>query len=863
MQSKSKKQFAKGRFVYEGERTKEISFPLGGIGTGSIGFGGNGRLMDWEIFNRPNKGSLAGMSHLAIRAENKDGVLSTRILNSDIKKDLVGQYSKKIFNGYGFGPSGATMVGFPHFRRGSFIGKFPIARLELEEDEFPGKAAITAFNPFLPLNDKDSSLPAAFFEVEVENNTSEELGYTIAFSVQNPSETASVNRYFCKDGISGISLDQADTQPCQPEYGNLTVATDAENITYQEYWYRGTWSDGGSVFWRNFSTGALKNRTYQEPGNRDMCTLAATVAVRPGEKQRVKFLLSWNYPNCYNYWNPCLDENGEDIQWKNYYATLFPHSADTALYALKEWDRLFRGTKEFQNALFSSTLPEEALDAISSTISVLKSPTVLRLEDGSFYGWEGVHEQAGSCEGSCTHVWNYAYALPFLFPSLERSMRELDYRYNQWPDGKMTFRLALPIGREPWTHRACVDGQMGGVIKTYREWKLCGDDEWLKKLWPSVKKSLEYAWIPSNPDHWDADRDGVLEGRQHHTLDMELFGPSSWLEGFYLAALKAAAEMAEAMGEPEDAKSYLALFEKGKAWCDKNLFNGVYYEHAIDLTDKSLLTPYEDAERVYWNKEAGEIKYQIAHGSAIDQVIGQWHANLCGLGEIFDKKQLHSALRSIYHTNYKTSFRNFANPFRIFCLDDESGTVICDYPKGVQKPVIPVPYCEETMHGFEYQAAALMISEGMAEEGMELVAAVRDRYTGENRNPWNEFECGSNYARSMASFSLLPLTSRFSFDMRQGKIGFDPMMEFAVDGEFRSFWSVDSAWGTLLLTEKKMELTVKGGCLPLRTLVLPFLSVPPVCVEADQERICPSFKAGELSWGEEPCQICRSLVILR
>ena len=53
---------------YTGDFTNEISFPLGGIGTGSIGLGGNGRLIDWEIFNRPSKGSINGYSHLAIKA---------------------------------------------------------------------------------------------------------------------------------------------------------------------------------------------------------------------------------------------------------------------------------------------------------------------------------------------------------------------------------------------------------------------------------------------------------------------------------------------------------------------------------------------------------------------------------------------------------------------------------------------------------------------------------------------------------------------------------------------------------------------------------------------------------------------------
>ncbi len=57
-------------FTYTGNRTQEISFPLGGIGTGSIGLAGNARLIDWEIANLPNKGSVNGFSHFAIKAEH-------------------------------------------------------------------------------------------------------------------------------------------------------------------------------------------------------------------------------------------------------------------------------------------------------------------------------------------------------------------------------------------------------------------------------------------------------------------------------------------------------------------------------------------------------------------------------------------------------------------------------------------------------------------------------------------------------------------------------------------------------------------------------------------------------------------------
>ena len=37
-----------------------------------------------------------------------------------------------------------------------------------------------------------------------------------------------------------------------------------------------------------------------------------------------------------------------------------------------------------------------------------------------------------------------------------------------------------------------------------------------------MKRALEFAWVPGG---WDANRDGVLEGVQHNTYDVEFYGP--------------------------------------------------------------------------------------------------------------------------------------------------------------------------------------------------------------------------------------------------------------------------------------------------------------------------------------------------
>lgn len=817
---------------YHGAKLREISFPLGGIGSGCIGLGGDGRLKEWEIFNKPNKTGLNGFSHFAIRAEKDGKVIDARVLNGDLAAPYTGQTGNYMWRGFGHGPFRETLAGIPHFEDVTFVGEFPFAQLSFADKVFPGQLSLTAFNPFIPMNAKDSSLPAAFFTIHVKNTTSEPLNYTIAGSVSNhfPIREGLCTLRRDENGFTYLVQSSSQAEPDDVRYGDITLATDAKDVSIQQYWYRGRWYDNLAVFWSNFSTiGPLQNRVYDavpaytDPQGQDTCTIAAPIHLEPGGETDIRFIIAWSFPNNCNYWNKDYGRGDGKGQWKNYYATLFHDSADAARYALQNWKQLEGSSRVFCDTLFSQTLPAEVIDAVSANISILKSPTCWRLEDGSFYGWEGCHTHSGSCEGSCTHVWNYAYALPFLFPELERSMRENDFNYNMDKNGGMQFRLMLPLGSPRCNFRPCCDGQFGGIIKTYRDWKISGDDAWLRKLWPMVKQSLEYAWSPANEDGWDADCDGVLEGRQHHTLDMELFGPSSWLNSMYLAALKAGAIMAEHLGDTDSAEKYRTLFEKGSAFVNSELFNGEYFFQKIDLNDRSILDPYvasttksltgDTVYDAYWNDEAKELKCQIGEGCMIDQVLGQWHADMSGLGTILDDDKVLSALHAIHRYNYKPDMRRHVNPCRMYFMADESATVICEWPEGKQKPVIAAPYSEESFHGMEYQVASHMIRRGMLKEGLDVVRAVRQRYDGERRNPWNEIECGSNYARSMASYALVVAYSGFSYDLCQGRIGFHPVQEM---NEHHYFWSVGNAWGSFRQAAKQASFTVTQGSISIQ-----------------------------------------------
>ncbi|UCG28268.1 MAG: hypothetical protein JSV24_02590, partial [Bacteroidales bacterium] len=247
--------------------------------------------------------------------------------------------------------------------------------------------------------------------------------------------------------------------------------------------------------------------------------------------------------------------------YKPWYANRFGSIEEVIKYWQLHYNNLKNNSALFSDALYASTLPPEVIEAVAANLTILKSPTILRQEDGRLWNFEGCSDETGCCHGSCTHVWNYAQAIPHLFPSLERTLRETEFFVSQNDLGHQTFRTNLPI--RPVTHNfhAASDGQLGGIMKVYRDWHISGNTEWMKTLYPKVKQSLDYCI-----NIWDPRHKGVLEEPHHNTYDIEFWGPDGMCSSFYLGALTAFIEMSVLLDQPVDL--YQDLLNAGKKYME-------------------------------------------------------------------------------------------------------------------------------------------------------------------------------------------------------------------------------------------------------------------------------------------------------
>jgi uncharacterized protein (DUF608 family) len=780
---------------YDENHISKIALPIGGIGTGTVSINGRGSLVDWEIMNIPGKGFST------VTTGNDAPFFAIHINNGDTSftKGLIGPLLDYEYEHMEGRP--VDHHGIPRFQKATFDAAYPFGIVNLSDENLPVEVKIKAFNPLIPGDADASGIPIAVLQYEVENKTSKPMQVSVCGSIRNfigkdgskyrvdwkgdkiyEGAVKNKNEYRENGKIRGINFLPGEVDKSDPAWGTMALTTDATGtVSYRTSSVSNAWANSVLDFWDDFSDDGIlveKTETFDDD---PMASLSVTQNVAANGKTVFSFYLTWHFPNRKAWSNEVVG---------NYYTTQYKDAWDVIEETYPELNELEDKTLQFVNSFLSSDLPEVVKESALFNLSTLRSQTVFRIKSGHMMGWEGCMDNFGSCAGSCTHVWNYEQATAFLFGDLAKTMRDVEFNYATRDNGSMSFRAGLPLINAQ-SGGVAADGQMGTIMKMYRDWQLLGDTEFLKKSWPNVKKALAFAWEENS---WDANSDGVMEGSQHNTMDVNYSGPNPQMQFWYLGALKAAAKMAKAMGEDDFAKKCENIFASGSKWTDENLFNGEYYEHMVlDHETKKEITDYSAPNMP---------KYQLAKGCLVDQLVGQYMAHICGLGYLASEKNIKTTLKSILKYNSMETMENHFNNMRSYALADEKALLMASWPNG--RPKVPFPYFSEVMTGFEYAAAVGMMYEGMQQEGIEVVKNIRDRYDGKKRSPFDEAECGHHYARAMASWAANLALTGFNFSALDKSIAF-------TDKPGNYFWSNGTAWGTAKVTDDGVDIRVDSG----------------------------------------------------
>ena len=757
------------RKVYRGAELETIGMPCGGIGAGQLYVRGDGTLAQWWISNEytwtgygypMDCNTSLGKHTTGYRREPYRPV-------SPIQQGFAVQAT---------GPQGKVWVkelsreGFDDI---GFIGEYPVATIVYRDkgSDFPLRIEAEVFTPWIPLATRDSANPATVLQYRLTNAGSEPFQVTLAGWLQKFGDMTLAGRGAAVKSFEALESVDGALEALVHGKAQAAEATD----------------------W---------------PGQRDKFdALGTSLSLAGGQTKTATFFITWYFPGRVLQTQNQFPENGTEVG--NMYENWYKNSADVASYMDKHFERLYRETMLFRDTYHDTTLPYWFANRIIMPVSCLATNTSQWWRNGRFWGFEG----SGCCFGTCGHVYNYAQAHAWLFPELARTVRlmqDLGPGFDE-TTGRISYRgvkgTTADVVPGAWGYAA--DAQCGYVLKFYREHLLSADRKFLDDIWPKVKQAMEY--LISR----DGNSDGVIEDKQHTTWDTNLFGANSYVGTWYLAALRAAEEMARLEDDESAAKRYRRLYESGRRFALEKLWNGEYFIH---------VPPQEEHD------PATTIEYTT--GCLSDQLLGQNWAHTLDLGYLYPAKKIRKTLASVYRYNWAPDVgydpnypqvgprhQGFPNP-RVFAFAGEPGLFVLTWPDG-KWPKLPVLHNPEIWTASEYQVGAHMLYEGMVEKAMNLVRGVDLRHNGANRNPWDEIECGDHYARAMSSWGCLLGASGYIYDGPAGKIGFAPRL---TPEDFKCFFSGAQGWGSLVQQRQGKAQTnaieVKWGRLRVKSLVL-------------------------------------------
>ncbi|ANW95302.1 hypothetical protein AXE80_02925 [Wenyingzhuangia fucanilytica] len=795
--------------IYNDEELKYIAMPCGGIGTGQVEITGEGKLVFTEsVYNQmqqPNTGHglSSGYNYInPVVLESKvNNAFSIRI------KEASGNYKVLRLNHQDFDDI-------------QFIGEYPMSQLTYQKKngKLPIEIKSEVFSPFVPLNLRSSSNPVTVIRYSIKNTSDKSVEVALSGWLKNiefpiKSKVSYTNTIMKSKGVKGLSLemnpkDTSESVMKHPQLGGFSLSvldknanvlvSNLSNETFLQQWEKGE---------------KIKNSKQSYTSETAIGgQVVSHIKVAPNKTKVVTFLVTWYFPNAYENGKRYKQARDEAPGWVGHlYNNWYTNAFDVASYVSANFNALYSDTKHFRNTYHNTSLPYWLANRITMPVSTLAAGNIAIWKNGRLYAYEGI----GFCQGTCGHVYNFVTAISKLFPELERSVRLLqdfneDEPYSGYSkSGRINFR-GYGANDPNAIHSYASDAQSGYVLKAYREHLNSKDNTFLDAIWDKVKMAIGYHIFKDGAEI-GLEPNGVLEGKQTF-WDPMWYGPNPYNNTLYLAALRAAEEMAKVQGEFNLAKRYHAIFETGSTFMNEHMWNGEYYVHLYPTgfkSDNGIRNGFSSPEVIDSNAEAfikgfnnGAPNYYISTGCDAQQLFGQNWAHQLGLGYILPQQHCLTAANSIYQYNYTPDIGtvyNFQKPkHRTLAAIGEGAMVNGSWPKTPPKNFENLHDKANIWTGLEYEASCDMINEGLVKEGLVVIRSIHDRYNGTKRNPWNEIEGSDHYSRAMHSWNVLLSISGFTYNGPKGIIGYNPKL---TPENFKSFFSASEGWGNYSQTK--------------------------------------------------------------
>ena len=646
---------------------------------------------------------------------------------------------------------------------GDYYSLYPKSWYDYRWDKFPAHVVLEQFSPILPDNYRETSYPVAVYRWHAENTTDHAVTVSVLLSWANMVgwfrsfsrdlsgglDAGTRDRLINQDGMKGILFDRNRNGAVQDEWdGQFAIAalqSPGVEVTYQTTYLPE--DTERSDIWKSFaSNGRLANsdQNWVSSGEKLAGAIAVRFTLKPGEKRVVPMVIAWDLP---------IVQFGTGRKWYRHYTDFYGTTGTNALQiardgltnaakwsdAIDAWQAPYVNDESkplwYRGALFNElyTVADTGSFWGRPVGSDPKTPNTFTFMECFDYPYYGTLDVRFYGSMPLAKFWpeldkqelrQFADTVPqdltdkYLWNWKTQHTQALQFRVRK-AKGAVPHDLGVPEedpfvqpNQFSWQNTSdWKDLNSKFVLMLYRDYVFTGkkDQAFLRYTWPAVQEALEHL------RQYDRDGDGVPEneGYPDQTYDEWVVkGESAYCGGLWLGALRAAEEIARALGDTAAVSKYHDLFTKSQASFVKKLWNGEYFR-------------YDTASEYRDNIQA-------------DQLAGQWYANMTGLGDLVPHDMQRKALKRIFDFNVM----KFAN--------GEMGAV---NGMGADGTIIRTnEQVKEVWTGTTFGLAALMLSEGMKDEGFRTAWGVY-HVTYETKGYWfrtpEAWEIEGNYRASM------------------------------------------------------------------------------------------------------------------